>query len=1019
MKNIIHLLFLFIFNISGIIFGQSIIYVNSATGNDSGNGSFDSPYKTFHKGYLEAASGDTINLTGTFTWTNAEETGDAVKTGYTINKDITIIGQSPDETIIQADTTSGTANMRVFTVANSVDNFTIKNVTIQNGHLSNITYNEGGAGIHFSREQTNQTVLIYNCIIKENHNNWNYQATQWAGGGALWIYNTRDNDNSTLTVRNTTISNNSSNNQGATIWAYTNSNSPLKIKFEGCTISNNVSNRAGNIYAYYSWMEFINCTLAYNSSYYYLIDSVYSGELNIINSTIAYNENTYAGQNFPAVYARSNGGGDYGVHNLFIKNSIITDNHLTETGTRDLQASNLDVESISYSAIKSESSTAVDGQNGNIVGFITNPVESSLEYNGSANRQKSLKLTSTSIAIDTGDDNAINNITIPEKDQRSYLRSGTIDMGAVELTELTDLKTQNVIKTSFVVGGNMYDRALGFSSDGNYLAVGSKGGTNDQGQVYVYKWNSNDEEYELLPITIDNEGLGLNLGFGNLVVFNQDGSKLWISDNYYNNFSGKVYQYNNSNDTFTLETSYTGGGNQNDYFGNSISVSDEGTLAIGEPGFDGFGTPPKKVYVYDLDAPANNFNFNSTSREFGKQIDLSSDANYLAISSSLSEKVEVRQAVRDVNGIIIRYDLVGSAITKPNTSENSFGRQVQISDDGKKLVVASPSQNTLSGAIYFYTYEDGSGWSLTQSIKNPEYPSTSYFGGQFEMDKSGKYLMVAASSGASNGAGEIYLFSYNSNTNNFEFNRSFQADGTTQFGHNIAISKNGSKAAFTNYKGMVIGGDGGSIYTLNIADTISPTLSITKSPDKINNSNNATITFTFDEEVIGFVEDDITLFGGGTKSNFSATSSSVYTLSYTPPTNSTGTVTFTVNDNIAQDLSGNFNVSSTLSFQYDTISPTLSSFTHDHDDLIVNGDETVLLTATFSENMTSTPTISIGGIVNDVINEEMTSTSSSVWTFSWNVPSAKNGDFSATVSGTDLFGNYYAGTDSITFDVDN
>ena len=85
----------------------------------------------------------------------------------------------------------------------------------------------------------------------------------------------------------------------------------------------------------------------------------------------------------------------------------------------------------------------------------------------------------------------------------------------------------------------------------------------------------------------------------------------------------------------------------------------------------------------------------------------------------------------------------------------------------------------------------------------------------------------------------------------------------------------------------------------------------------------------------------------------------------------------------------------------------------------MNGDETVILTATFSEDMTSSPTISIGGIDNDIIDEPMTSTSSSVWTFTWNVPNNKNGDYSATVSGTDLFGNYYAGTDSITFDVDN
>jgi len=197
-----------------------------------------------------------------------------------------------------------------------------------------------------------------------------------------------------------------------------------------------------------------------------------------------------------------------------------------------------------------------------------------------------------------------------------------------------------------------------------------------------------------------------------------------------------------------------------------------------------------------------------------------------------------------------------------------------------------------------------------------------------------------------------------------------------------------------------------------------PTLTILSNDLFINSSDQPTITFTLTDSSTTFSLSDI-IVSTGSISNFSSSSSKVYSVIYSPPATSSGTVLFLVDDNSFYDSSNIGNVSSTLELTFDTISPTLSSFTHDHDDLIVNGDETVLLTATFSENMTSTPTISIGGIVNDVINEEMTSTSSSVWTYSWNVPSAKNGDFSATVSGTDLFGNYYAGTDSITFDVDN
>ncbi|MBT5283517.1 MAG: hypothetical protein HOL86_05220, partial [Flavobacteriaceae bacterium] len=66
--------------------------------------------------------------------------------------------------------------------------------------------------------------------------------------------------------------------------------------------------------------------------------------------------------------------------------------------------------------------------------------------------------------------------------------------------------------------------------------------------------------------------------------------------------------------------------------------------------------------------------------------------------------------------------------------------------------------------------------------------------------------------------------------------------------------------------------------------------------------------------------------------------------------------------------------------------------------------------------MAATPTLSLSGIVT---NTEMTATdSASVWTFAWTVSTTVTST-TATVSGTDLSGNTYAGTDSITFTIDN
>ncbi|MDB4113331.1 hypothetical protein N9548_04075, partial [Flavobacteriaceae bacterium] len=98
----------------------------------------------------------------------------------------------------------------------------------------------------------------------------------------------------------------------------------------------------------------------------------------------------------------------------------------------------------------------------------------------------------------------------------------------------------------------------------------------------------------------------------------------------------------------------------------------------------------------------------------------------------------------------------------------------------------------------------------------------------------------------------------------------------------------------------------------------------------------------------------------------------------------------------------------------DTVSPTvvLSHNASPTTTTVSNGD-TVTVTATFSEAMTATPTINISaGQATDVA---MSATASSaVWAYTWTVSSSVATEVSVTVSGTDLAGNAYSGTDSLT-----
>ncbi|MDP1689683.1 MAG: Ig-like domain-containing protein, partial [bacterium] len=99
----------------------------------------------------------------------------------------------------------------------------------------------------------------------------------------------------------------------------------------------------------------------------------------------------------------------------------------------------------------------------------------------------------------------------------------------------------------------------------------------------------------------------------------------------------------------------------------------------------------------------------------------------------------------------------------------------------------------------------------------------------------------------------------------------------------------------------------------------------------------------------------------------------------------------------------------------DTTVPTVT-LTEDQADMIVRDADTVVVTATFNEAMTSAPTVSIGSLVT---NAPMTNTSGNIWTYSWNVPASNDGSAVVTVAGTDLAGNAYAGTNSLTFTIDN
>jgi len=196
-------------------------------------------------------------------------------------------------------------------------------------------------------------------------------------------------------------------------------------------------------------------------------------------------------------------------------------------------------------------------------------------------------------------------------------------------------------------------------------------------------------------------------------------------------------------------------------------------------------------------------------------------------------------------------------------------------------------------------------------------------------------------------------------------------------------------------------------------DSSAPTVTLTDtdSDNLVSNSDVVTITATFSESMSA--TPTLNLSGIISDAPMSATSSdSVWTYTWTVSTS----VSSTTANVSGTDLSGNvYSGTESITFKIDNIAPTVSLTDTDSDNLVSNLD-VVTITATFSESMTATPTLSLSGITS---NAQMSATTSdTVWTYAWTVSTTVTSS-TATVSGTDLAGNTYSGTNSITFIIDN
>ena len=175
-------------------------------------------------------------------------------------------------------------------------------------------------------------------------------------------------------------------------------------------------------------------------------------------------------------------------------------------------------------------------------------------------------------------------------------------------------------------------------------------------------------------------------------------------------------------------------------------------------------------------------------------------------------------------------------------------------------------------------------------------------------------------------------------------------------------------------------------------------------------SNDATLslTFTASEATSNFVVGDI-IVSGGALSNFAATSSTVYTATFTP--SASGVTTIDVASAAFTDAVGNNNTAATqFNWSYDGTAPTLSSVsivTNNAITSVANVGDVVTLTLTASEAI-STPTVTFksGGAAITDTSVTYTNTTGNAWTAAYTANASDTfGAVTFSIAYSDTAGN--------------
>lgn len=219
--------------------------------------------------------------------------------------------------------------------------------------------------------------------------------------------------------------------------------------------------------------------------------------------------------------------------------------------------------------------------------------------------------------------------------------------GSVSVYNFNPVTNQYVQIGSVIVGTAQFAYfgwSVSISADGRTIVVGAPFLNN--GIVRVYKLDSSTEQY--MQFGSDIVGEAANDNFGRSVSISADGDTFVVGapKNAGNGVDAghiRIYKFNASVNSYSQLGLDIDGEAAKDYFGNSVSISADGTtIVVGAPNENPFGQNPGFVHVYKLNTPIekNVLDFTSQAEPdvWGYALSMTADGETIVVGAGLDDR---------------------------------------------------------------------------------------------------------------------------------------------------------------------------------------------------------------------------------------------------------------------------------------------------------------------------------------------------------------------------------------------